>query len=81
MASGRFILRYRGPGPPPAADVGRIRGLADVRVVDETPRMLIVESDAEPLGALVDGLADWIMAPDQSVPLPDTRARVERPPE
>ena len=80
MTKPRFILRYRGTGPKPEADVARVWGLSDAVVVDASPRMLLVESDAEPLQALIDSLPDWVMAPEQELPLPDTRKRAVRPP-
>lgn len=81
MAKARFVLRYRGEGAPPAADLAQVHGLPGAHVVDSSPRMLVVESDADPLGELVDGLPDWIMAPDQTYAVPDTRKKVERPPD
>lgn len=81
MAKARFVLRYRGEGAPPEADVAQVHGLPGAQVVDSSPRMLVVESDADRLGALVDGLSDWVMAPDQSYTVPDTRKKVERPPD
>ena len=81
MAKARFVLRYRGEGAPPEADVAQVHALAGTQVVDSSPRMLVVESDPDRLGALVDGLSDWVMAPDQSYAIPDTRKKVERPPD
>lgn len=80
MARARYVLRYRGDGPKPAADVARVRELAGVDVVDASPRMLVVESEPTALGALVDDLPDWVMAPEQAYEVPDTRKQVERPP-
>jgi len=77
MAKARFVLRYRGEGEPPEADVARVRGLAEAEVVGSSPRMLLVESDADALGELVGGLPGWVMAPEQSYAVPDTRKRVE----
>jgi hypothetical protein len=76
----RFVLRYRGQGALPEADVARVAGLPDVVVVDSTSRMLLVESEPEPLEALVGTLADWVMAPERGFPVPDVRKRAERPP-
>jgi len=77
----RFVLRYRGEGSSPEADVARVSELASAVVVDKTPRMLLVESDPDELQALVDALPDWVMAPERGYPLPDTRKRADRPPE
>jgi hypothetical protein len=82
VSKGRFILRYRGDGTKPEADVARVHALPDAVVVDDSsPRMLLVDSDPERLRALVDDLQDWVVAPDQSYAIPDTRRKVERPPD
>ncbi len=81
MAAVRFVLRYRGPGPAPAGDVAQLRGLQDALVVDASPRMFLVESEPDALRSLVEELPDWIMAPEQSYPVPDVRARIEQPPD
>jgi hypothetical protein len=82
VAKGRFILRYRGDGAKPEADVARVHGLADAVVVDDSsPKMLVVESDPDRIAALVDDLPDWVVAPDRSYAVPDTRQKVERPPD
>jgi len=81
VAKPRFVLRYRGTGPSPEADVARVSGIPDAVVVDASARMLLIESDPEPLQALVDSLADWVMAPEQQLGLPPTRRKAERPPE
>jgi len=61
--------------------VARVAQLSSATVIDDSPRMLLVESEPAELEALVDGLADWVMAPEQHLPLPDTRRLAERPPE
>lgn len=81
MAKARFVLRYRGEGATPEADVDRVRELDDATVVDSSSRMLLVDSHAEPLRRLVDTLPDWVMASEQTYAVPDTREMVERPPD
>ena len=81
MAGSRFVLRYRGEGAVPDADVARVTELPEAVVVDASPKMLLVESDPDALQALVDSLPDWVMAPEQGFPIPDTRKRAVRPPE
>ena len=80
MPGPRFVLRYRGEGPAPDDDVTKVAEVADA-VVDTAPRMLLVESDPDALHALVESLPDWVMAPEQGFPIPDTRKRAVRPPE
>ena len=43
--------------------------------------MLLVESDPETIRGLVDTLPNWVMAPEQTLTLPDPRPKVERPPD
>ncbi len=78
--TGRFVLRYRGPGAPPAADVARLSALADVEVLDETPRTLLVAGPEEALRHAVASMPGWVMAPEVAVPLPDVRRRARRRP-
>jgi hypothetical protein len=80
MARERFILRYRGQGAGPEDVIARLGELQDAVVVDSTPRMLLVESEPEPLRRLVDGLPDWVMGVEQRYAVPDTRKKVERAP-
>lgn len=80
MTIDRFVLRYRGAGPPPEADVARVSQLPSAVVVEALPKMLLVESDPDELQGLVDSLPDWVMAPERSYPIPDTRRRARPPP-
>ena len=80
MAGPRFVLRYRGEGGPPEDDVAKVQALPTTVVIDASPRMLLVEADPEELGALVDSLTDWVMAPEQCFPIPGTRKKAKRPP-
>ncbi len=73
----RYILRFRGRGQAPSADVERIERA--VRVVDRSPRMLLVEATAPRVARLVESLPRWVAAEDQLVPVPDARPRVRRP--
>lgn len=77
MARRRFVLRYRGSGPKPAADVDSARRLAGVTVVDESgAKMLLVECDEDVVGELAERLPEWIIGPEQSYTVPDTRKGV-----
>ena len=74
MASRRYVLRYRPPGARPEADVERIRHLRGVTVIDDSaPRMLLIECSDEPPPGLAETLPDWVLAPGQTLSVPDTR--------
>lgn len=76
----RFILRYRGPGQAPAADLERIRATSDLAVLDETPRMLLVGAAPEIVSELVAGMPMWVAVAERSLSLPDPRPRPRRGP-
>lgn len=73
----RYVLRYTGVGPVPAADVSQVRTRA--RVVDTDGRMLLVEAPNARITALVRSLPGWVATPETVVPLAPARPRV-RPP-
>lgn len=77
---GRYILRFSGEGPGPAADVKRIQAAARVQVLDESPRMLLVETSEERLRQVISSLPGWSWTPERKIRLPDTRPRVRRKP-
>ncbi len=43
--------------------------------------MVVVDADPDLVAALVDDLGDWVVAPERSYPVPDTRHRIQGPPE
>ncbi len=78
MARQRFVLRYGGDGAKPTADVERIRSVAEADVLDETSRMMLVESHEQPLRDVVQSLPGWAIAPEQHIPVPEARRGVRR---
>jgi hypothetical protein len=72
----RFILRYRGEGTRPEKDVELIRSLPDTTVLDESPRMLLVEAPEDVLRKAMQSLPDWVMVEEGFIPLPDPRPKV-----
>ena len=78
MATGRFILRFRGTGSIPAEDIERIRALPDVNIVDSTSRMLLVDAPQNELKSFVSSTPEWIMSEERTVLLPDPRPKIHR---
>jgi len=72
----RFILRFSGQGAKPQSDVARISSLPNTRVLDDSPRMLLVEAPARELKALVDELPEWEMTEERMIALPDPRPKM-----
>lgn len=78
----RFVVRYRGSGQRPQDAVDRIGAVAGARVIDDAGPMLLVDAPREDdLRAALDNPTDWLVAPEVTYPIPDTRKRIERPPE
>lgn len=73
----RFILRFRGSGGKPAADVERIRLLPTVAVIDDSlSRMMLVEGPEAQLRAAVELMPGWVMSKEEMIPLPDPRPKL-----
>lgn len=71
-----MVLRYRGNGPAPVADVRRIEAAA--RVIDKTSRMLLVEVAEAALARLLSQLPSWVASEETTASIPDTQYRVAR---
>ncbi len=82
MANSRFVLRYQGGGAKPDTDVERIRILDGASIIDESsPGLLLVDvQDEGKLREVVASMAHWVLVPEQTFAVPDTRKRVEQPP-
>jgi hypothetical protein len=72
----KYILRFTGSGAKPAADVARIRKTEGVTVLDEAPRMLLVQCAKTRAKQLVDSLDNWVMSEERTVELPNPRPKV-----
>jgi len=79
ISMSRYILRYKAPGTKPQQDLLRIREAAGVKILDESPRMLLVEGDDEKIKGLRNDLSDWLVTPEVQISVPDTRYRIKRP--
>ena len=76
MALHRYVVRFKGRGLKPLADVEQVRRLPGVTVIDESSRMLLIEGDDDAVTILAEALPGWVVAPEKTYPLPDTRKRL-----
>lgn len=72
----KYILRFTGSGAKPAADVALIRKREGLTVLDEAPRMLLVQCAKTRVRQLVEGLDNWVMSEERAVELPSPRPKV-----
>jgi hypothetical protein len=77
---GRYIVRYVGTGPRPAADVQRIRAAQELTVLDDSPRMFLVEASEAQLHKLIGSMPGWTWSPERMIRLPDPRPKPSRGP-
>ena len=77
----RFILRFTGAGAIPANDLERWRLLPDCAIVEQTPRMLLVEAEEQVLRDVVKDGRDWRLTPETTaVRVPNPRPKVTKSP-
>ena len=70
--SRRFIVRFRGSAP--AKEIAsKLHADELVHVVEETPRMLLVEAEEADLLGVVQPGPDVVIVPEQHYERPDTR--------
>ena len=75
----RFVLRNRG-GASSDALRRRAQATRGIRLLETTPRMVLVDGPEAAVRELVAGDDQWIVVSERKVPLPDTRKKVRRPP-
>lgn len=72
----RFILRYTGDGPTPAAHVAHLRSVPGTKVLDESEKMLLVEGRKRDLETATHVLGGWVLTAEKTIPVPDARKRI-----
>lgn len=61
----RYVLRFRGEGPAPGAELDRLRSDPRLRIVDESPRMFLVEASDADAASLRSELGGWLISEEQ----------------
>ena len=75
----RFVLRNRsGAGSDDLCR--RAQAAPGIKLLEATPKMVLVDGPENAVRALVSDDDEWIVASEKGVPLPDTRKKVRRPP-
>jgi hypothetical protein len=73
---GRYILRYGKASAAPTAHVQSIKATDGLRLLDESPNMLLVDADEGTLRKKLGELQGWSLSAEKTVPLPDTRHKI-----
>lgn len=72
----RYILRFRGQGGKPDADVNLIKSMQHLTILDDSARMLLVEASEGTVRNIMQSLTNWVLAEEQIIPAPDSRPRL-----
>jgi hypothetical protein len=72
----RYILRYKGSSAMPAEHLNSIRSTPGLKVLDESPKMLLVDGDESELRKNLKSFPGWSIHPETEYPLPDTRQKL-----
>jgi hypothetical protein len=73
----RYVLRYGGSQSVPPDHLQSIRAIPGLHVLDQSPKMLLVDADESSLRERLKGMPGWSIHPEQAYPLPDTRKKIE----
>jgi hypothetical protein len=73
----RFILRYSGAAAP-EEPAGIVESAPNVKVIDRTPQMMLVEASEQDAQQLADRLPGWTLQPEVQYNIPDTRKRIKQ---
>ena len=73
----RFILRYAASQPAPADSVASIHAAPGIKVIDQSPNMLLVDGEESALRAKMRHLPGWTLHSETGYELPDTRKKIE----
>ena len=75
---GRFIVRFRRDAAVKDAVVERLHASPEVVVVEETPRMVLVEASDKALRQLVPDSDDVVIVPERHYERPNPPLTVEK---
>ena len=75
---GRFIVRFRRDTAAKNAIVERLHASPEVVVVEETPRMVLVEADEQVLRQLVPDSDDVLVVPERHYERPNPSLTIDK---
>jgi hypothetical protein len=80
MIQSNYILKYKGPGQDAADDLKLIRSSNGLKILDDSafPKMLLVSAHSEIMNQLKNSLLNWLVLPENAIPLPSTKKQLKR---
>jgi hypothetical protein len=70
----RFILRYSGEAAPD--EHAGIAASSPVRVIDRSPKMMLLEGNEDDARQLADRLPGWSLHPEAEYNIPDAKKHI-----
>lgn len=74
----RYIARFRGVGASPAETILRIKQLDGAKVLDESPRMMLIEAPDESVLRAVLDPSTWLLTEEAFYELPSPPVKAVR---
>ena len=71
----RYILRYSGDAAP-EEHAGIVTAAPNIKVIDRTPKMILLEGDESDARHLADQLPGWTLHPEVQYKMPNTRKSI-----
>lgn len=71
----RFILRYSGAAAP-AEHSQAVAAAPNIKVLNSSPKMMLIEADEEDAKQLSNRLPGWTLHPEVQYQIPDARKRI-----
>lgn len=72
----QFILRYGGSSSIPEDHIENLRTIPGFKVIDRSPKMLLVGGDESALREKLKDMPGWTIHTEGAYPLPDTRQKI-----
>lgn len=74
----RYVLRYGKAPSAPEEHIAALRATPGLDVIDASSRMALVAGDEAVLHRKLQELGGgWTVSPEQTIPLPDTRKKID----
>jgi hypothetical protein len=73
-----YIVRYTKGTSAPDEEKDRVKAFPDVQVLDESPKMLLIQASPETAAALGGTLPDWLVSAQQEYTIPNPRPQVRQ---
>jgi len=72
----QYIVRYTKSASAPQEEKERVKSFPGVKVIDDSPRSLLIQASQETAAALGAALPDWLVSAQQEYTLPDPRPHI-----